>query len=163
MKGFELEPSAEISPDIELIVGLPLDKVPQPPQTYLQVSNFCGNNNKYQANIFSQSAVKREKEEYEARKIRAEDTLKEKQSIQVKLFPNPTSGNFTVSVFNSQAKDYSISLMDVIGKVIFTNTYNSSQTQQMIEPNRLANGIYFVSIRCGDTNKVEKLIIQNQN
>jgi len=47
MKGFELEPSAEISPDIELIVGLPLDKVPQPPQTYLQVSNFCGNNNKY--------------------------------------------------------------------------------------------------------------------
>jgi len=53
--------------------------------------------------------------------------------------------------------------MDVIGKEIFTNTYNSSQTQQMIETNRLANGIYFVSIRCGDTNKVEKLIIKNPN
>lgn len=47
MKGFELELGAEISPDIELIVGLSLEKVPQPPQTYSQVSNFCGNNNKY--------------------------------------------------------------------------------------------------------------------
>jgi len=144
--GFELDPGAEISPDIELIVGLPLDKVPQPPQTYSQVSDFCGNNDKYKAQTFSKSVI-----------------TQEKQSIQVKLFPNPSSGNFTVSIFNSQAKDYSISLTDVTGKVIFTNTYNGSQTQQMIETNGLAKSIYFVSIRCGDTNKVEKLIIQNQN
>ena len=161
MNGFELMPGAKISPDIELIVGFPWDKVPQPPQTYAQVSAFCGNNNKYKAQTFSQSAIKREKEEYEARQIREEEAIKQKSIIAFKLAPNPTTGNFTVSIFNNNEQDYSIALMDVTGKVLLNNLYNGKQTSQLIETNGLAAGIYFVKITCGNTQKTEKLIIQS--
>jgi len=93
----------------------------------------------------------------------AEITNLNPQYPYLQIFPNPTNSNFKILIDNSFYKDYSVSLTDVTGKVIFTNTYNGNQTQQMIETNGLANGIYFVSIRCGDANKVEKLIIQNQN
>ncbi len=161
MNGFELMPGAKISPDIELIVGFPWDKIPQPPQTYAQVSSFCGNNNKYKAQRFSQSAVKREKEEYEARQIREEEAIKQKSKVAFKLSPNPTTANFTISIFNNNEQDYSIALMDVTGKVLFNNSYNGKQTSQHIETNGLAAGIYFVRITCGNTQKTEKLIIQS--
>jgi hypothetical protein len=161
MNGFELEPGAEISPDIELIVGFPWDKIPQPPQTYAEVSSFCNNNNKYKAQTFSQSAIKREKEEYEARQIRDEEAIKQKSIISFKLAPNPTTANFTVSIFNNNEQDYNIALMDVTGKVLLNNLYNGKQTSQFIETNGLAAGIYFVKITCGNTQKTEKLIIHN--
>ncbi|MDP2175231.1 MAG: T9SS type A sorting domain-containing protein [Bacteroidota bacterium] len=162
LKGFVLEPGAEISPDIELIVGLPLEKIPQPPQTYAQVSAFCNNNSKYKAQTFSQSAVKREKEAYEEQ-ARAMKEYEEKQKsiIAFKLSPNPTTANFTVSIFNNNEQDYSIALMDVTGKVLFNNSYNGKQTSQFIETNGLAAGIYFVKITCGNTQKTEKLIIHS--
>lgn len=159
--GFELEPGAEISPDIELIVGLPLVKIPQPPQTYAQVSAFCGNNNKYKAQTFSQSAIQREKEEYEARQISEQEAIKQKTIVSFKLSPNPTSSNFKVSIFNNNEKEYSIVLMDGTGKVLMNNSYSGSRTIQNIETNGMASGIYFVKIICGNTQKTEKLFIQN--
>lgn len=157
--GFELEPGAEISPDIELIVGLPLQKVPQPPQTYSQVSAFCSSN-KYKAQIFAQDAVKREKETYEAQNIlQRENQDNPFNSVALKIAPNPNTGKFNVSVFNYNEQNYSITLMDVTGKVLLNNQYDGKQNTQLIETNGLAPGIYFVKISCGNSQKTEKVII----
>jgi hypothetical protein len=83
----------------------------------------------------------------------------DENNIIFKLSPNPTTANFTVSIFNNNEQDYSIALMDVTGKVLFNNSYNGKQTSQFIETNGLAAGIYFVRITCGNTQKTEKLII----
>jgi citrate lyase gamma subunit len=162
--GFELEPGAEISPDIELIVGYPfLGTYPQPMQTPEYVESFCNNqtsNLQYKANVFSQASIKREKEEYEEQaRVIKENEEKQKSMISFKLSPNPTKDNFNVALFNNNEQDYSIALMDVTGKVLLNNLYNGKQTSQFIETNGLAAGIYFVKITCGNTQKTEKLIV----
>jgi hypothetical protein len=85
------------------------------------------------------------------------------KNIQFKatISPNPTTANFTVSIFNNNEQDYNIALMDVTGKVLLNNLYNGKQTSQFIETYGLAAGIYFVKITCGNTQKTEKLIIHN--
>ncbi len=83
--------------------------------------------------------------------------------IKATISPNPTTANFTVSIFNNNEQDYSIALMDVTGKVLLNNNYNGKQTSQFIETNGLAAGIYFVKITCGNTQKTEKLIIHNNH
>lgn len=160
--GFELKPGAEISPDIELIVGLPLNKVPQPPQSYSQVSAFCTNSNKYKAQIFSQDAVKREIETM-AERDQANKAYAEKQQPQVsfKIAPNPNSGNFNLTVFNNHGLDYSVEIVDVTGKSIFIKLYNGASTAQFIETTGLADGMYFVKVSCGNHIRTEKLIIAN--
>ena len=159
MYGFDIELGAEISPDIELIPGMHIPKVTQPEQNSVQVNNFCQSSN-YKANVFSQDAIKRQKDEFvynEKIRIESLKNLKFHSSIA----PNPTTANFTVSIFNNNEQDYSIALMDVTGKVLLNNLYNGKQTSQLIETNGLAAGIYFVKITCGNTQKTEKLIIHN--
>jgi hypothetical protein len=164
--GFEIEQGGEVSPDIELIIGFPLlGTYPQPMQTSAYVESFCNSQIKdlqYKANSFTQSAIKREKEEYEEQaRVIKENEEKQKSKITYKLSPNPTTTNFTVSIFNNNEQDYNIALMDVTGKVLLNNLYNGKQTSQFIETNGLAAGIYFVKITCGNTQKTVKLIIHN--
>ncbi|MDP2175228.1 MAG: T9SS type A sorting domain-containing protein [Bacteroidota bacterium] len=122
--------------------------------TNSEISNFC-NKNKYKEKAFSSSV--RPKENKDSSKM---STLI-KNEITFTLHPNPTTANFTVSIFNNNEQDYSIALIDVTGKVLFNNSYNGKQTSQFIETNGLAAGIYFVKITCGNTQKTEKLIIHS--
>lgn len=157
--GFELESGADISPDIELVVGLPLMKSPQKAQSYSQISDFCSSN-KYKAQIFSQDAVKREADFYNAQDKLAKDYEASQQlALLLKIYPNPTSSNFNVSVYNHKGQDYSITLMDMTGKVIMTQFCNGLQRSQYIETNGLAAGVYFVKVSCGDAQKIEKIIV----
>jgi hypothetical protein len=87
--------------------------------------------------------------------------VKFKEIESYSISPNPTTSNFTVSIFNYNAQDYSIALMDVTGKVLLNNKYSGLQTSQFIETNGFAVGIYFVKITCGNTQKTEKLVVHS--
>jgi hypothetical protein len=161
--GFILSTNAIINQGFELKTGKLNEyfcegSTPVTQQNTSQLNSYC-NNNIYKANLFSQDVIKRQKEAKE--KAMKEYQEKQKQLLKVKLAPNPTTANFTVSIFNNNEQDYSIALMDVTGKVLLNNLYNGKQTSQFIETNGLAAGIYFVKITCGNTQKTEKLIIHN--
>ncbi|MDP2174679.1 MAG: T9SS type A sorting domain-containing protein [Bacteroidota bacterium] len=154
-----IDPNVEIDPNIELIISKnPFQQLhPQNLKDNLYVKDFCENKIsglQYKANNWASSVPPA---------FSIDDNLDNNNDFINKLIstisPNPTTANFTVSIFNNNEQDYSIALMDVTGKVLFNISYNGSQTSQFIETNGLAAGIYFVKITCGNTQKTEKLII----
>jgi hypothetical protein len=73
------------------------------------------------------------------------------------LYPNPTSGKFTINLNDTNTKTQ-IQIVDLTGKVVFENSY---QNQSNIQLNLDApNGIYFVKVMENGNQSVVKLIKQ---
>lgn len=75
---------------------------------------------------------------------------------EVKLYPNPNTGVFTVSVSQKDVKDLNIELFDVFGKSVFKTISNCVNTEINIQ--NLANGVYLVKLNSIEINEVLKLI-----
>lgn len=160
LKGFELEVGAEVSPNVELIIGLPWSEVPQDPQSTAATSFFCTSSNKYKADNFSITAIEKEKVDADMQKSFSQNNgPNHSNPIIVKITPNPNTGRFNVSLFKNNEQNYSITLMDVTGKVLLNNQYEGEQNTQLIETNGLSPGVYFVKVSCGDSQKTEKIVI----
>lgn len=74
----------------------------------------------------------------------------------VRIYPNPTSGIFTVEVKNALLK--TIQVTDLTGRIIMTNTSNNEKINLNI--NTLSNGIYYVKIQTDDAIEVIKVVKQ---
>jgi hypothetical protein len=146
--GFELLPGAEISPDIELIIGYPFESNPIPPQTFDQVNDFCQDNNKYKAQTFAAPALLEERRTYEERyKAEQERIAKLKaKPLSIGLYPNPTRDEFTLD-FEYALEGVSVSVSDLNGKVISTQLFNGNHKQIQMNATYLKAGVYFVEIR----------------
>lgn len=158
--GFELEPGAEISSSIELIVGYPFEKVPQPPQTYTQVAAFCSDNTKYKAQEFSTSAIRREQEEYNRRRIEEEKKEELKKTISYSIQPNPNTGFFSLSFNTMLTSDALLKIKDLTGREVHQQLLPSNNSSFSIQTSGLVSGVYFVTVQVGNFVKTEKIIIQ---
>ena len=77
------------------------------------------------------------------------------------IYPNPNNGQFTVSFEFADAKDVTIQLTDVAGRVITTVQQNNVLTfRQDFGGDDLANGIYFVNITTVDGVVTRKVSVQ---
>jgi subtilisin family serine protease len=77
-------------------------------------------------------------------------------STEVKLYPNPNTGVFTVSVSQKDVKDLNIELFDIFGKSVFKTISNNANTE--IDIQNIANGVYLVKLTSPKINEVLKLI-----
>jgi len=75
----------------------------------------------------------------------------------IKLYPNPTNGNFTINLGENNSKS-TIQIIDLTGKVVFENTY-SNQNQINLDL-QAPKGIYFVKVMSNGQLSVVKLIKQ---
>ncbi len=75
----------------------------------------------------------------------------------IKLFPNPSSGNVKINGFNSE--NYKVKIFNTIGQKIF-EANSSTLKKDEIELNLYSKGLYFVEIEVNNLTKVEKLIIE---
>lgn len=76
----------------------------------------------------------------------------------VNVYPNPTKEALIVE----QSKGYtinSITLKDMTGKTVFTQTYNDAQNQHIITIRNLSSGTYILNINNGEV--VQKINIEN--
>jgi len=69
-------------------------------------------------------------------------------SINLNVYPNPAKENVSIS-FNADNKDYTISLVDVTGRILKTQNYSSLNGSQVIDLNLegISSGNYLISIR----------------
>jgi hypothetical protein len=159
--GFELEPGAEISSSIELIVGYPFEKVPQPPQTYTQVTAFCSDNTKYKAQEFSTAAIRREQEEYNRRRIEEEKKEELKKRINYSIQPNPNTGFFSLSFNTMLASDALLKIKDLTGREVHQQLLPSNNSSFSIQTSGLVSGVYFVTVNYEENKTTQKILIQN--
>jgi hypothetical protein len=78
----------------------------------------------------------------------------------VNVYPNPSNGDLNIS-FNADAtENYTISIMDMNGKVISTRTIPATKGQNLAQFNltEAANGLYFVRIASSTDQKVVRVV-----
>lgn len=75
----------------------------------------------------------------------------------VQMFPNPTSGEFTVS-FESTVNNGSIKVVDLQGRVILNNEINNVDVLKM-DVSELGNGIYMVLINADGKVETKKITV----
>ncbi len=80
------------------------------------------------------------------------------------LYPNPSNGDFTVSFeseLSSSNSDVSIDVIDVRGRVVFSNTYTSNSLfRELISLDNVDAGVYVVNISQNNSTTSRKLVIE---
>lgn len=83
--------------------------------------------------------------------------LKELNSSPASVYPNPTSGIFTVD-FSTNIGIVNFSIITVDGRVVLEDT--TSETKIKLDLNNVSNGIYFIHLNGNSINRVLKIVKQ---
>jgi len=80
----------------------------------------------------------------------------------VSLFPNPSQGEFVMSLESAAACECQISVSDLSGRLLYTAEHSVNQGKQKfnIQLSHLSKGVYFLVISNKGISQVHKLIIQ---
>lgn len=81
--------------------------------------------------------------------------IKEVQSIEYKVFPNPAQDVVNINCKNSNNNQ--VLIYNITGQVVYNNMFNTSQFK--INTSDFKEGIYFIKI----SNKIQKLIVKHNN
>ena len=74
------------------------------------------------------------------------------------ISPNPSNGIINLD-FTKSFTTGKIMVTDLAGRTVYSNTLNSSKSQQ-VNLSNLANGVYVVSIEAGNEQFTKKVIIK---
>jgi PKD domain-containing protein/concanavalin A-like lectin/glucanase superfamily protein/type IX secretion system substrate protein len=74
----------------------------------------------------------------------------------IRVYPNPSSGDFVFEISNAENEKIFINIYDMIGKLVLSESKNNSQFT--IHNSQLSSGIYSAEIIYGENKKVLKLI-----
>jgi hypothetical protein len=85
----------------------------------------------------------------------------EQQGENIRIYPVPNDGNFTVSISGSSADPYTITVYSNLGVEIrqVKDVYVNGRNDQMISLRSAASGIYTVIIRNGSSQWIRKVIV----
>ncbi|HXU25944.1 MAG TPA: T9SS type A sorting domain-containing protein, partial [Bacteroidia bacterium] len=77
------------------------------------------------------------------------------------IYPNPTSGVFTIALSNTNAEKVNISITNILGELVYTAQEENTGTEFIKQLNlqNLVCGTYFVQIKNSDKIYTGKLII----
>ena len=77
------------------------------------------------------------------------------------LFPNPNNGEFTLSFSFEHAKDVTVEVLDVTGRIVYTDKQNAITTyNKQIGLESANQGVYMVRIITPDGVATQKVVIQ---
>lgn len=96
-------------------------------------------------------------------RINDDASIAEFSLVGMGLFPNPASGEFTLSYPATEKETARIEIVDLNGKVVLAET-KSVQTQGgnlSMNISNLANGLYRVVFTCGTVRTASKLVVRN--
>ena len=77
------------------------------------------------------------------------------------VYPNPTTGVFTVELNNIKADDYKISVTNVLGQEVYTSTKElTTLVAERIDLSSFDKGVYILEISNSESTLSEKIIIE---
>ena len=91
-----------------------------------------------------------------------EDKLEDLKIERLKLYPNPTNGNFSMSFKSKEANDISLSITDVKGSSIYNKDLRDfkGKFKEDFDLSDQEPGLYFFNIISGDQKESKKIIVQ---
>ena len=77
------------------------------------------------------------------------------------FYPNPASDFVTVSLKDSTNSISTISVYDVLGKMILQKKANDAVTTDTVDLSSVNPGIYFIEVQTDNNNKIVKKLLVN--
>ncbi|WP_052825867.1 reprolysin-like metallopeptidase [Neotamlana nanhaiensis] len=79
----------------------------------------------------------------------------------LKVFPNPNTGEFTIQLNNSGAKQLNLNIVDISGRIIYKNTYNNpGNFSEKLNLTSAQTGVYFLNVDDGYKRSTKKIVIK---
>jgi lysyl endopeptidase len=85
-------------------------------------------------------------------------SIKDASSAGFMVYPNPSNGRFTIEFAQNLGEEYTISVMDLTGRVIYKTT--DTQTKKTIQLSDIASGKYILNVRTSATSKNQSLLVK---
>lgn len=81
---------------------------------------------------------------------------------EVNVYPNPASENLHVSITASEAQKINAQVVDVTGKVVYTDQFNHAGGEQLfnIPVNSMSKGVYFLNLQSEKGKTVYKFVVR---
>ena len=88
--------------------------------------------------------------------------LNETEAMSLRLYPNPTTGTFTLQLNSVQQKQLNIRVTNVVGELVYTETLDSKAgvNNKVLHLEQLPNGVYMVIVENGTTVSTQRLTIR---
>ncbi|MCI5056481.1 MAG: T9SS type A sorting domain-containing protein [Flavobacteriales bacterium] len=96
------------------------------------------------------------KKRVEVKKIDTEEQAE--APLEVEIFPNPSKGDFRISLDESVKGNVNLTVTDINGKVVHTEKLKASKAKDFNLD--LESGVYMITVSQGKTTKSKKLIIE---
>lgn len=89
-------------------------------------------------------------------------SIGEIEGAEILIFPNPSNGNFTVSVEGINTGKINVEVLDLAGKVIYTNSMNVSASKTIVPMNLsgVSAGTYLVKLNTEAGSAMSRIIIE---
>ena len=78
----------------------------------------------------------------------------------ISIFPNPSNGNFTLTLDNAEGDDIELQILDMVGKVVYNETISLTGITTKNIKSSLPEGIYVLKLIKGDETYTDKITIQ---
>jgi len=76
------------------------------------------------------------------------------------LFPNPSSGTFSVEIKLNKVQDLQILLFNAVGHLLQSHWYSSQMLNDFFDLSHLPKGLYFMQVKSADGIVTRKILIQ---
>ena len=76
------------------------------------------------------------------------------------IYPNPNNGEFTINANFNETQNIKLDIVDMYGRVIYSDNYNNNIVNQNIDVKGFAKGIYYVRLTTDNNSMVKKVIIK---
>lgn len=82
----------------------------------------------------------------------------------ISIFPNPTTGSFTISIDDNGTEKIQLNIFNVLGEKVYTSIFltKSGKYSKEIKLDNILDGVYFVQIKINTKTYSQKLVIQRQ-
>jgi hypothetical protein len=92
---------------------------------------------------------------------RINEQSKPRTSFTVEAFPNPNDGLFTLNYKLDSRQNIKIIIFNTLGEKVYTERIGIDKAgKREINLSKLSNGLYYVSIKAGDSQIVKKVLLQ---
>jgi len=82
----------------------------------------------------------------------------ESKSQQITIYPNPARDKLTIEFDEDKLFDVGITLINILGEVVFSSTFENIAQEKTIDVSGLTTGIYFVELEINGVRVMKKVV-----